>query len=161
MIDTNTRTLGVLLAGFVAFVIVAHSAQKVHLSLPARAFQAPVVEKAPEVVPVKVEATSFFKKAEPQLVSVAPSKCASTWINDGNSVRVMPQTCNDVSIASITIGVSAKDCDSSTKADFQSLTNNQSLTNSTPYFKGSYGFYVGQGRNVKCLEVQNIVGKYL
>jgi hypothetical protein len=154
MIDTNTRTLGVLLAGFVALVIVGQSAHKVQVTSVARAIQAPVVDKAPEVVPVKAEAPSFFKKAEPQLVAIAPSKCASTWINGGNIVRVMPQSCNDVSIASITIGISEKDCDSSTKADFQSLTN-------TTNFKGEYGFYVGQGRNVKCLAVQNIVGKYL
>jgi hypothetical protein len=152
MIDTNTRTLGVLLAGFVALVMVAQSAHKV--TSVARAIQGPVVDKAPEVVPVKAEAPSFFKRAEPQLVSIPASKCASTWINDGNSVRVMPQTCNDVAIASITIGVSAKSCETSTKADFQSLTN-------TTAFKGEYGFFVGQDRNVQCLAVQNIVGKYL
>jgi hypothetical protein len=153
MIDTNTRTLGVLLAGFVALVIVGQSAQRVH-SFSSKTVPAPVVEKAPEVIPVKAEAPSFFKKAEPQLVSIPAAKCASTWINGGNIVRVMPQTCNDVSIASITIGISAKDCDSSTKADFQSLTN-------TTAFKGEYGFYVGQDRNVKCVAVQNIIGKYL
>jgi hypothetical protein len=154
MINTNTRTLGVLLAGFVALVIVGQSAHKVQVTSVARAIQAPLVDKAPEVVPVKVEASSFFKKAEPQLVTIPAAKCASTWVNGGNFVLVTPQTCNNVAISSITIGVSAKDCDSSTKADFQSLTN-------TTAFKGDYGFFVGQDRNVKCLAVQEIVGKYL
>ncbi|MFZ1109537.1 MAG: hypothetical protein WAN43_14490 [Rhodomicrobium sp.] len=152
--QTNIRTLGVLLAGFVALVIVGHSAQRVQVSLSARAVQAPVVDKAPEVAPVKAEAPSFFKKAAPQLVAIPAAKCASTWINGGNYVLVTPQTCNDVSIASITIGVSAKSCEASTKADFQSLTNSTA-------FKGDYGFYVGQGRTVKCLAVQEILGKYL
>ncbi len=153
MIDTNIRTLGVLLAGFVALVMVAQSVQRVQFSLPTRAIQAPAVEKAPVVVPVKVEAP-VVKKAVPQLVAIPAAKCASTWINGGNFVLVTPKTCNDVSIASITIGVSAKPCETATDADFVTMTN-------TTAFKGDYGFYVGQDKSVKCLAVKEIIGKYL
>ncbi len=150
MIDTNTRTLGVLLAGCVALVMIAQSVNRVKVS--AASIHVPVIVRAPEA-PVKAEAP-VVKKAAPQLVAIPAEKCASTWVNGGNYVLVTPKTCNDVSIASITIGVSAKPCESSTKADFESLTN-------STVFKGDYGFYVGQDKTVKCLAVQGIVGKYL
>jgi hypothetical protein len=150
MIETNTRTLAVLLAGFVALVVVMQSVNRLnHVS--AAVIHVPVVEKAPEA-PVKVEAP--VKKVSNQLATIPAEKCASTWVNGGNYVLVTPKTCNDVSIASITIGVSAKPCDASTKSDFKSLTNSTA-------FKGDYGFYIGQDRSVKCLAVQEILGKYL
>jgi hypothetical protein len=151
MIDTNnTRTLGVLLAGFVALVMVAQSAQRVQVT--AASIHVPVIEKAPEA-PVKPAAQVAAKPVN-QLVVIPSEKCASTWVNGGNYVLVTPKTCKDVSIASITVGVSAKPCEASTKADFQSLTN-------STYFNGDYGFYLGQDKSVKCLAVQEIVGKYL
>jgi hypothetical protein len=153
MIDTNARTLGVLLAGFVALVIVAQNAHRGPVTSVVRTVQGPVVDKAPEVVPVKAEAP-IFRRAAPQLLAIPAAKCASTWVNGGNFVLVTPTACNDVAISSITIGVSAKSCETSSNADFQTLTN-------TTAFKGDYGFYLGQDKSVKCLAVKEIVGKYL
>lgn len=149
MIETNTRTLGVLLAIFVALVMFVQSAQRVN---HAAVFH-PVVAEQAVVAPAAVEAP-VFKRASNALVAIPKEKCASTWVNGGNYVLVTPQACNDVSIASMTIAVSAKPCDASTKADFQNVTN-------STYFKGDFGFFVGQGKSVQCLAVQEIVGKYL
>jgi hypothetical protein len=149
MIETNTRTLGVLLAIFVALTMFVQSAQRVnHVAVIH-----PVVVDKPVVAPAVIE-QPVVKKASNELVAIPKEKCASTWVNGGNFVLVTPKTCNDVSIASMTIAVSSKPCDASTKADFQNLT-------ASTYFKGDFGFYVGQGKSVQCLAVQEIVGKYL
>ncbi len=149
MITSNTRTLAVLLAGFVALVVLAQSAHQVQVT--AAVIHPAVVE---QVAPAPVVAEAPVKKASNQLVAIPKEKCASTWINGGNYVLVTPQTCNDVSIASMTVAVSAKPCDSSSEADFQSVTN-------STYFKGDFGFYLGQDKAVQCLAVKEIVGKYL
>ena len=151
MIQGNSRTLGVLLACFVALVVLGQSAQRL-TNVSAAVMHPPVVVEKASVAPVIVEAP--VKKVSNQLVAIPKEKCASTWTNYGTSVLVTPKTCNDVSIASMTIAVSEKPCDASTQADFQSLTYNT-------YFKGDFGFYLGQGKNVKCLAVKEIVGKYL
>ncbi len=137
------------MAIFVALVMFVQSAQRVNLAAP---FHPAVVEK-PVVAAAIVEAP-VVKKASNALVAIPKEKCASTWTNYGNSVLVTPQTCKDVSIASMTIAVSSKPCDASTKADFENVT-------ASTYFKGDFGFYVGQGKSVQCLAVQEIVGKYL
>ncbi len=150
MIDSNTRTLGVLLACFVALVILGQSAHRL-TNVSAAVIHPSVIEKA-SVAPAAVEAP--VKKVSNQLVSIPKEKCASTWTNYGNSVLVTPKTCNDVSIASMTIAVSEKPCETSTPADFQSVSYDT-------YFKGDFGFYLGQGKKVQCLAVKEIVGKYL
>ena len=149
MITSNTRTLAVLLAGFVALIVLAQSAHQIKFT--AAVIHPAVVEKAP-VAPVAVEAP--VKKVSNQLVAIPKEKCGSMWVNGGNYVLVTPKTCDDVSVASITIAVSDKPCEASTQADFTSLTN-------STYFKGDYGFYVGQGKNIQCLAVKEIIGKYL
>ncbi len=155
MITSNARTLVVYLAGCVALILLLQSAQQLTQQLGFKATaavpHAAVIEKAPPA-PVMVEAV----KRIPQLVAIPKEKCGSMWqaVNNGNSVIVMPKTCNDVAIASITVAVSDKPCDASKEADFQSLTNSTA-------FKGEYGFYVGQGKNVQCLAVKEIIGKYI
>ncbi len=149
MIETNTRTLAVLLASFVALVMVIQSAHRASNSAPVN-YQA-LADKAIEAVKIEVP---VVKKVSNQLMAIPAEKCASTWVNGGNYVLVTPTACNDVSIASIKIGVSAKPCETSTKADFESLTNSTA-------FKGDYGFYLGQGKAVQCVAVQEILGKYL
>ena len=150
MIDSNTRTLGVILACFVALVVLGQSAQRL-TNVNAAVIHPAVVEKV-AVAPVVVEAP--VKNSSNQLVAVPKEKCGSMWVNGGNYVLVTPKTCNDVAITSITVAVSEKPCEASSQADFQSLTN-------TTAFNGDYGFYVGQGKNVQCLAVREIVGKYL
>ena len=153
MNTSNTRTLGVLLAGFVALVVLGQSAQQLSHQFRATAavtHSVVVVETAPPA-PVIVEAT--LKQAS-EFVAIPKEKCGSMWVNGGNYVLVTPKTCNDVSVASITVAVSEKPCDASTQADFRSLTN-------TTAFKGDYGFYVGQGKTVQCLAVKQIIGKYI
>ena len=44
--------------------------------------------------------------------------------------------------------------EASSEADFQNLSYNT-------YFKGDFGFYLGQGKRVQRLAVKEIVGKYL
>ena len=149
MMTSNIRTLGVLLAGFVALVILGQSAHQINVT--AAVIHPAVVDKAP-AAPVVVEAS--IRKVSTQFVAIPKEKCGSTWTNYGTSVLVTPKTCNDVSIASMTVAVSDKPCEASTQADFQSLTNSTS-------FKGDFGFYLGQGKNVKCLAVKEIIGKYL
>ena len=151
MIDGNTRTLGVILAFcFVALVVLGQSAQRL-TNVSAAVIHPPVVEKA-TVAPVVVEAP--VKKVLNQLVEIPKEKCGSTWVNGGNYVLVTPKTCGDVAIASLTVAVSDKPCEASTQADFQSLSYDT-------YFKGDFGFYLGQGKKVQCLAVKEIVGKYL
>jgi hypothetical protein len=150
MIDSNTRTLGVILACFVALVVLGQSAQRL-TNVSAAVIHAPVLEKA-TVAPAAVEAP--VKKASNQLVAIPKEKCGSTWVNGGNFVLVTPKTCGDVAIASMTVAVSDKPCETSTQADFQSLSYDT-------YFKGDFGFYLGQGKKVQCLAVKEIVGKYL
>jgi hypothetical protein len=89
-----------------------------------------------------------------QLVAIPKEKCGSTWVNGGNYVLVTPKTCVDVVIASLTVAVSDKPCEASARADFRSLSYDT-------YFKGDFGFYLGQGKKVQCLAVKEIVGKYL
>ena len=137
------------MACFVALVVLVQSVQRL-TNVSVSTHQAVVVEKA--TVAPAVEAP--VKKASNQLVAIPKEKCASTWINGGNYVLVTPKTCNDVSISSMTIAVSDKPCDAAAPADFQSLTYNS-------YFKGDFGFYLGQGKNVQCLAVKEIMGKYL
>ncbi len=151
MIDSNTRTLGVLLACFVALVVLGQSAQRM-MNVSAAVPHPIIVDKAPPA-PVIVEA---IRQATNEYVAIPKEKCGSMWqnVNNGNSVIVMPKTCNDVAIASITVAVSDKPCDASKEADFRSLTNSTA-------FKGEYGFYVGQGKNVKCVAVKEIIGKYI
>jgi hypothetical protein len=151
MIESNTRTLGAVLASIVALVIVAQSAQHKG-SVSAAVIRPPVaiVEKAPQ--PPVVQEAPVKKASQPMPIPV--EKCGSTWVNGGNYILVTPKTCNDVSISSITVAVSAKPCEASTKADFVNLTN-------STYFKGDYGFYLGQDKSVKCLAVKEIIGKYL
>jgi hypothetical protein len=151
MIDSNTRTLGAILACFVALVVLVQSAQRL-TNVSAAVIHAPVLEKA-SVAPVAVEAP-VVKKASNQLVAIPKEKCGSTWVNGGNYVLVTPKTCDDVAISSMTVAVSDKPCEASSQADFQTLSYNT-------YFKGDFGFYLGQGKNVKCLAVKEIVGKYL
>jgi hypothetical protein len=150
MIDSNTRTLGIVLACFVALVVLGQSAQRL-TNVSAAVIHPVVVEKA-TVAPAAVEAP--VKKASNQLVAIPKEKCASKWTNYGSSVLVTPTTCNDVSIASMTIAVSEKPCDASKQADFQNFSYDT-------YFKGDFGFYLGQGKKVQCLAVKEIVGKYL
>ncbi len=150
MIESNTRTLGVFLACLVALVVLMQSAQRM-MNVSAAVSHPVVVEKAPPA-PVIVEA--LVTKATNEYVAIPKEKCGSMWVNGGNFVLVTPKTCNDVSVASMTIAVSEKPCEASTPADFQSLTNSTA-------FKGDYGFYVGQGKNVKCVAVKEIIGKYV
>jgi len=150
MIDGNIRTLGVLLACFVASVVLGQSAQRL-TDVSALIAHPPVVEKA-TVAPVVIEAP--VKKVSDQLVAIPKEKCGSTWVNSGNYVLVTPKTCADVAVSSITIAVSDKPCEASTQADFQSLTYNT-------YFTGDFGFYLGQGKHIQCLAVKEIIGKYL
>ncbi len=149
MIDSNTRTLGVVLACFVALVVLGQSAHRM-TNVSAANIHLPVVVEKATVAPAVVE----VKKASNQLVAIPKEKCGSTWVNGGNYVLVTPKTCNDVSIASMTIAVSDKPCDAAKQADFQSLSYDT-------YFKGDFGFYLGQGKKVQCLAVKEIVGKYL
>jgi len=149
MITSNIRTLGVLLAGFVALVVLAQSAQQ--LKVTAAVTHPVVVEKA---LPAPIVVEASIKQKSNEFVAIPKEKCGSTWINGGNYVLVTPQTCDDVSIASMTVAVSDKPCEASTQADFQSLTYNT-------YFKGDFGFYLGQGNKVQCLAVKEIIGKYL
>lgn len=150
MIDSNTRTLGVLLVCFVALVVLGQSVQRL-TNVSAAVINTPiVVEQAatPAVIAAPV------KKVSSQLVAIPKEKCGSVWVNGGNYVLVTPKTCNDVNLASMTIAVSEKPCDASSEADFKKLSNDT-------YFKGDFGFYVGQGKSVQCLAVKEIVGKYL
>lgn len=152
MIESNTRTLAVLLASFAALVMLAQSAQRLS-NVSAAVVHAPIIAKASEApAPVKSEPAVIKKPA--QLISVPAAKCASTWTAGKNYVLVTPQTCSDVSIASITVAVSAKSCDASREADFQILSNDT-------FFKGDYGFFVKGDQAIKCVAVREIVGKYI
>ena len=151
MIDSNTRTLGAFLVCFVALVIIGQSAQRL-TNVSAAVINAPIAIEKTAVEPVIVEAP--VKKASNQLVVIPKEKCGSVWVNGGNYVLVTPKTCNDVNVASMTVAVSEKPCDASSDADFQKLSNGT-------YFKGDFGFYVGQGKSVQCLAVKEITGKYL
>jgi len=149
MITSNVRTLGILLAGFVAFVVLAQSAQQ--LKVTAAVTHAPVLERA---LPAPIVIEASIKQKSNEFVAIPKEKCASEWTSYENFVLVRPTTCNDVSIASMTVAVSDKPCEASTQADFQSLSYNT-------YFKGDFGFYLGQGKKVQCLAVKEIIGKYL
>jgi hypothetical protein len=151
MIESNTRTLAVLLASFAALVMLAQSAHRLN-NVSAAVVHAPSIAKAPEAAPVKSEPAAIKRPA--QLVSVPAAKCASTWTAGKNYLLVTPQTCNDVSIASITVAVSAKSCDASREADFQTLSNDT-------FFKGDYGFFVKGDQAIKCVAVREIIGKYI
>ena len=150
MIDGNTRTLGVLLACFVALVVLGQSAQRL-MNVSAAVTHPAVVEVAP-LATAMVETP--VKRASNEYVAIPKEKCSSMWVNGGNYVLVTPKTCNDVNVASITIAVSEKPCEASAPADFQNLTNSTA-------FKGDYGFFVGQGKNVQCVAVKQIIGKYI
>ena len=151
MIDSNTRTLGVFLVCFVALVVLGQSAQRL-TNVSAAVINTPIIVEQTPVTPAIVETPVI--KASNQLVVIPKEKCGSVWVNGGNYVLVTPKTCNDVDVASMTVAVSEKSCDASNEADFQKLSNGT-------YFKGDFGFYVGQGKSVQCLAVKEIVGKYL
>ena len=152
MIDSNTRTLSVLLACFVALVVLAQSAQRLSTNVSAAVVHPAIMEQTVAAPAVVAEAP--VKKAVSQLVAIPKEKCGSVWVNGGNYVLVTPKTCNDVNITSMTVAVSDKPCDVASDADFKNIAYNT-------YFKGDFGFYVGQGKHIQCLAVKEIIGKYL
>ncbi len=143
MTESNTRTLVVLLSSFVAFVFLTQFANK--FSVPAPATYKP---------PFTLAAGAPVSKTLNVFVPVALDKCSVSWVNGGNYALATPRACKGVSLVSMTIGVSAKSCAESTKADFRSVTN-------STLYKGDFGFYLGQGASAHCLVVQEMWGKYI
>lgn len=88
------------------------------------------------------------------VVTLPLNKCAVSWVNGGSYVLATPSGCNGVSVQAMTIRASDKACAESRDADFRRLTN-------TTYFKGDFGFFLGQGVVARCLVVEQMAGRYL
>ena len=148
MTESNTRTFFVLLMGFAAFMALVQMSGKAG-PLSTAVFNGYAAYKAP---PAPAEPMLARKTSE--AVALPLNKCAVSWTNGGNYVLATPSGCNGVSVQAMTIRASAKSCAQSGDADFRSLTN-------ATYFKGDFGFFLGQGNVARCLVVEQMVGRYL
>jgi hypothetical protein len=128
----------------VAFVLLAQTAHKTSFPLPVPATYRP---------PFTIATDTPINKTS-SIVSIAPNRCRVAWVNGGNYALAKPTACNGVSIVAMTIGVSAKPCSESKMSDFRSLTN-------STFFKGDFGFYLGQDAAARCFVVQEMLGKYI
>jgi hypothetical protein len=150
MTETNTRTFFVLLVSFAALVALVQMSGKTGLqSISTAAFKASSAYKTPAA-----PAEPMLARKTGSAVALPLNTCAVSWVNGGNSVLAKPSGCNGVSVQAMTIRASAKSCAESGPADFRSLTN-------STYFKGDFGFFLGQGNIAGCLVVEQMVGRYL
>ncbi len=141
MTESNTRTFFVLATSLVALSAV--------VQLAGKAGPAPAAFKASALAVMEpmVARTSA-------IVALPIGKCAVSWTNGGNYVLATPSGCNGVSVQAMTIRASAKSCADSSQADFRSLAN-------STYFRGDFGFYLGQDASARCLVVEQMLGRYL
>lgn len=146
MTENNIRTLSVLLPTLVALVFVFQFANKIVIPTPAT-YKAPVIMTAS----APFDVTSAGKAAN-ILVQMATDSCSISWVNGGNYVLAKPTACKGAKTVSMTIAVSAKPCAESAKGDFRSLTN-------STFFKGDFGFYLGQDKPANCLLVEQMWGR--
>jgi len=135
------------MVSFAALMALVSMSGKVRLpSMSTGAFKIPTAYKAP--------AEPMLARGTSGLVALPLSKCAVSWANGGNYVLATPSACNGVAVQGMTIRASEKACAQSSDADFRSLTN-------TTYFKGDFGFFIGQGKVARCLVVEQMVGRYI
>ncbi len=146
MTESNVRTLSVLLPSLVALVFVVQFTNKIGAPTPATyKTSAIMVASAP------FDITAAGKAANP-LMQLAAETCSISWVNGGNYVLAKASACKGAKAVSMTIAVSAKPCAQSAKGDFRSLTN-------STFFKGDFGFYLGQDKPASCLLVEQIWGR--
>lgn len=150
MPESNTRTFLILVMSFAALMALVQMSGRFGLQLTsAGAFKVSAAYKAPAA-----PAEPMLARNSSGLVALPLNKCAVTWANGGNYVLATPSGCNGVSVQAMTIRASEKTCAQSSDADFVSLTN-------TTYFKGDFGFFLGQGKVARCLVVEQLVGRYI
>ncbi len=150
MTESNTRTVFVLLMSFVALVILVQMSGKGGALAPmSTAFKARTAYKAPTA-----PAEPMLARKTSEMAALPLSKCAVSWMNGGNYVLATPSGCNGVAVQQMTIRASAKSCAESREADFRKLTN-------STYFKGDFGFFLGQDGVARCLVVEQMLGRYL
>ena len=125
-----------------AFVFVVQFANKIGVPAPAT-YKAPAIMAA---------GAPLDAKASNSLVPMAPDSCSISWVNGGNYVLATPSACKDAKAVSMTISVSAKPCADIANGDFRTLTN-------STFFKGDFGFYLGQDNPARCLAVVEMWGK--
>ena len=149
MTDINTRTFFILLTSFVALMVLVQSKGGV-LSPSSTAYRAGAAYKAPPAPP----AEPLLARKTSAMVELPLGKCAVSWVNGGNFVLATPSACTGVSVQEMTIRASAKPCAESRESDFRRLTN-------TTYFKGDFGFFLGQDAAAGCLIVDRMLGRSL
>jgi hypothetical protein len=142
MTESNSRTFFVLLSSFVAFVFIAQ--------MPSKGVQAPSAFNAP----IAAAFEPALAKTGGAAVSLPLNKCAVSWTNGGNYLLATPAPCSGVAIQAMTIRVADKSCAEAQNADFRTLQN-------STYFKGDFGFYLGQGAKARCYVVDQLAGRYL
>jgi hypothetical protein len=142
MTESNSRTFLVLLSSFVAFVFIAQ--------MPSKGVQTASAFKAPMAAAFE----PALAKSAGAPVSLPLNKCAVSWTNGGNYILATPAPCGGVAIQAMTIRFADKSCAEAQKADFRTLQN-------STYFKGDFGFYLGQGATARCYVVEQLAGRYL
>jgi hypothetical protein len=148
MTQTNTRTLFIVLTSFVALMLVLQISGKSGVLAPVSAgLKTSSAAKAPPPEPMLARRTS-------SVVALPLNTCAVSWVNGGNYVLATPSKCNGASVQAMTIRASDKPCAQAREADFRSVTN-------STYFKGDFGFFLGQNATPGCLVVEQLLGRYL
>ncbi|WP_127076286.1 hypothetical protein [Rhodomicrobium lacus] len=141
MSDSTSRKLAFLIAGLLVLGI-WFKAQE---------------QKRAHVASAPAAATIGVSTAQPQLapgvkaVAIPAEKCTLKLTNGGTFALATPASCAGVTIESIKLGVSEKPCSEARESDFQSVT-------SSTYYKGDFGFYLGQNNPRRCLVVKEILG---
>jgi hypothetical protein len=151
MTQINTRTIVVLLACFVALVVLVKSQ---HGRVSAAVIpQASVVKTAAAEAPKAVQPVAYKVASG---VQVIPAEKCNIALKSGGAFAVLaePVACNGVAIESVKINVAEKPCAAAGKSDFRTLSHSTVLN-------GKFGVYVENKPQARCFEVAEITGKYL
>jgi hypothetical protein len=150
MTESNTRTFFVLAMSFAALMFFVQMSGKSGML----ASKSPVFGARAAYVAPTAPAEPMLARKTTSLVALPLSKCAVSWVNGGSYVLATPSGCNGVAVQEMVIRASAKSCANSREADFRTVTN-------STYFKGDFGFFLGQNSAAGCLVVDQMLGRYL
>jgi hypothetical protein len=150
MTESNTRTFFVLAMSFAALMFFVQMSGKSGIfASRSTAFNGGAAYTSPTA-----PAEPMLARRTTALVTLPLNKCAVSWVNGGSYVLATPSGCNGVAVQEMVIRASAKSCANAREGDFRMITN-------STYFKGDFGFFLGQNTSAGCLVVDQMLGRYL
>jgi len=142
MSDSTSRKLALLVAGLLVLGIwiKAHEQRK-----------AQIAGSSSATASVNVFSADPAALAGIKAATIPAEKCSLTVTNGGTYALATPTACAGVTIAAVKLNVSEKPCGESKASDFRAVT-------SSTYYKGDFGFYLGEANPRRCLVVKEILG---